>query len=62
MRAAAPEDAIPSTSGGRHGYKRMVGLKTIGIVFRLGRWEGGCGGLMKVRFRVHMSCGEKYAQ
>jgi hypothetical protein len=61
MRAAAPEDAIPSPSGGRRGSKGMVGVKAVGIVFGSGRWEEGCGGLMKVRFGEHKSCGGKYA-
>jgi hypothetical protein len=60
MRAAAPEDAILSPSRGRHGYKGIVGAKAVGIVFGSGRWEEGCGGLMKVRFGEHKSCGGKY--
>jgi hypothetical protein len=35
MRAAAPEDAIPSPSGGRHGSKGMEGVEAVGIVFGL---------------------------
>jgi hypothetical protein len=58
MRAAAPEDAIPSPSEGRRGSKGMVGVKAVGIVF--GR--EGCGRLIKVGLSVHKSYGGEHAQ